>query len=145
MRRIVGPLAMAAVAALVCVPAVAGAQPAPIDSDADYDYEAPDEDYVWEDGDELEGGNVSEGFYRVRERPGYHWVEGAYVRGVWIEGHWAWTGAARPGQIWEAGFRGSDGYYVSGHWRPQHRGGYVWVPAHRSPSGWVDGYWRPLG
>ncbi len=145
----------------------AGAEDVP--PDAEYDDDAPDEDWVWVDGDELEDGTVQEGFYRERSLPDYTWVDGHYSdSGTWIGPHWKWVGAARPDMVWVPGHRGPDGFWVRGFWRPsakagmtwveaevvdgeivhahwqpvEVRSGYVWMPGHWLPDGkWIEGHW----
>ena len=137
---------------------------------SDWDDQAPDEDWVWEDGHEFDGGRSEEGFYRPREVPGVVWSEAHYDGGRWVPGRFVPT-AVRPGQTWVVGHRGPDGYWVVGHWRPVERPGWVWVPraqrrgvilaghwvpttrgatghlwtpGHYAIDGtWVDGHWRP--
>ncbi|MCC6621332.1 MAG: lamin tail domain-containing protein [Deltaproteobacteria bacterium] len=123
----------------------------------DPQYEAPDEDWAWEDGDVLEDGRVEEGLYRPRERSGYMWVPGHYDGGRWVPGDYRPVVRERQGWIWEPGFRGPDGYFVVGFWRPVVRPGWTWVPAGRGRHGywrplatrpdvvWVDGSWTPDG
>src|SRR5690606_29181015 len=132
--------------------------------------EAPDVDFVWVDGYELDDGRVVEGFYRERHKPGFRWVDAGYDRnGNWVECDWVPV-SRRPGHVWVSGHRGPGGYWVTGHWRPIRRAGYtwvagrwnggvyingywsptrsrhneIWVPGHWTPSGlWVEGFWRP--
>ena len=142
--------------------------PPPVQAE-DYDDEAPDEDWVWVDAQQLQDGTVAEGFYRVRSRPDYTWTPGAYVDGIWIAPRWRWIAAPRVGFTYVAGHRGPDGYWVRGYWRKQARKGFrwvarvtvnghrihghwapdvpradhVWVPGHWSRRGvWVPGHWR---
>lgn len=107
------------------------------------DYEEPDEDWVWQDGNDFEDGTTDDGFYRPRARPGYEWVEGHYENGAWVPADYRPVAPA-PGLVWEPGFRGPDGYFVTGFWRPAERPGYAWVPATRGQGGYRSGYWRPL-
>lgn len=108
------------------------------------DDEAPDEDFVWEDGDELEDGTTTDGFYRLRTRPGFAWVEGHFEGTTWVGPHWQPTAPAPAGQVWVPGHRGPDGYWVNGAWRPATRPGFVWVPAGTVDGVWVRGTWRPV-
>ncbi len=107
--------------------------------------EVPDEDWVWEDGHQLGGGRVDEGFYRPRAMPGYEWVDGHYEGSTWVPGDF--RPAGRPpaaGMVWEAGFRSSDGFFVAGSWRPAARQDSRWVPRRRVGQSWAPGYWEPV-
>ncbi|MFT7580886.1 MAG: hypothetical protein ACI9MR_002560 [Myxococcota bacterium] len=116
----------------------------PAEAPASYDDEAPDEDYVFEDGHALEDGTTVDGFYRVRTRPDYAWAAGSYTDGRWIAGHWRHTGAKRANSLWVPGHLGTDGYWVFGHWRKTARTGFAWVRGHRNPAGiLVHGHWAP--
>lgn len=138
---------------------------------SNYDEEAPDKDYVWVDGYELDDGMIAKGFYRERTRDGFVWVEGHYnTTDQWVDPHWT---PAQPnqGHVWVRGHAGLDGYWIHGHWRVirrdgyrwvapavvagvlvhghwhpiKARAGYVWSPGHRSIKGyWVPGHWRAL-
>lgn len=140
------PLALTALAAallLATAPSTAhAAEPDP--AAEEYDDEAPDEDFVWETGDELEDGTTAEGFYRVRVRPGFTWVAGRYEGGAWIPPHWAPADPPPAGKVWVRGHRGPDGYWVPGHWRPVQRDGFRWVPGRVVDGAWVHGHWTPV-
>ena len=97
------------------VPAIATAQDTGVMEDM-YDAESPDEDWVWEDGYELDSGEVVEGFYRPRIRDGFAWRDGYWDMDVWVPGGWEPQGI-RDGYVWTRGFRGVDGYWVPGQWR----------------------------
>ena len=121
----------------------AAANSAP-DQVAEFDEEAPDEDWVWVDGDDLEDGTAVKGFYRIRARPNYVWVEGTMTDGVWIAPHWRWTGEARAAHVHVRGHRGPDGYWVRGYWRPETRAGHRWVVHTRAGGVRVHGHWAPV-
>ena len=109
-----------------------------------YDMDAPDEDYVWEDGHELEDGTVIQGYYRVRTRPGHTWVAGHYANGAWVSAHWKAAAPAPAGNVWVAGHRGRDGFWIPGHWRLAKRPDHKWVPARVVNGAWVHGHWVPV-
>ena len=92
------------------VPSVASAQDMGEMGDM-YDAESPDIDWVWEDGYELENGEVVEGFYRPRARSGYVWRDGYWDMDAWVPGGWE-PESMRDGYVWTQGFRGLDGYWV---------------------------------
>lgn len=116
----------------------------PADETAEYDADAPDEDFVWEDGDELEDGSKTDGFYRRRTVAGATWVPGHYEGRVWVAPDWRPNGGAKHGQVWVHGRRGRDGYWVAGQWRPATRAGFTWTPGRVVGGVWVDGDWVPL-
>ena len=128
-------LRFAALVTLLGAPSIAAAQ--------DWDDGAPDVDWVYEDGYELEGVATQQDFYRQRARSGYRWVGGQYVDGVWVRPHWVPT-KKRADAVWVRGHVGVDGYWVPGHWRMVSRDGYEWVAGYRADAGWVAGFWRPI-
>jgi len=145
-------------------PADAAPQP------ATFDDHAPDLDWVWVDGHDLEDGTVVEGFYRVRSRNDFAWVDGAVSGGAWVAPRWRPNADAAAGKVYVRGHRGANGYWAQGHWRRAERDGFTWtatatgddgtagghwvpankkkglawVPGHWTADGWVDGFWRRL-
>lgn len=151
--------------AFLFAPAVAAAQ------SVELEVEAPDEQWVWEDGYFRPDGTLVEGFYRQQSREGFEWVPGHLEGEVWVEPQWRWVGAQRQGYVLVQGGVGEDHYWIPevwrpvtladhdwvdgrwegnvwvvGHWRPRvaARPGFVWDPGHWTPTGqWVEGHWRP--
>jgi hypothetical protein len=103
-------------------------------------------------------------------RPGFYWVPGQTIYGVWWPGYWApvgpapfgyvyvdgwweddvyvdgyWRSEEREGWEWVEGYYLDDGGYVRGHWRPQSEApeGYVWEAGFWDGEDMVDGFWRP--
>lgn len=111
------------------------------------------------------------GCWRLRQRPGYIWVEGRWLddgylpgywqpvrtRGrewAWVPGYWdghrwfpgRWRPRARSGWIWAEGHWSRGGEWIAGCWRPlsANRPGWDWESGFWDPQGrWVDGFWRP--
>ena len=108
----------------------------------DYDHDAPDIDWVWEDGYELDG-RTYDGFYRPRSRDGYTWRGAYWEDEVYVPGGWLPV-STRSGYTWERGYRGADGFWVPGHYRRTYRKNYEWVPGERVDGLWQPGYWRPI-
>lgn len=80
--------------------------------------------------------------------PQFVWVE-PYTTdgGVFIKGHWKYTGPTKRNKVWVAGHYNSEGKWVVGHWKllghPRPHKGAHWNPGHRGPRGrWVPGHWR---
>lgn len=108
----------------------------------DVDDKAPPLNYVWEDGYELDG-KTQLGFYRLKDRDDSAWVAAAYTNERWVPPHWQ---PAKPKQdlIRVYGFRGSDGFWVTGHWRERLRKEFVWLPEGKDDDGnIIAGYWKP--
>lgn len=129
---------------------------------------APGDNYIHEEARPLGDERAVPGFWRVKEKPGFVWVEGRwqndiYIPGfwrpaharrgqVWIPGHWygrrwiagRWRPAFRPGYAWMEGHWTREGEWVEGFWMPNRmrRGDQVWEPGYWGPRGWVEGYWR---
>src|SRR5690606_23492732 len=83
------------------------------------------------------------GFYRVRNRPGFTWMDGHYdASNRWVDAGWRPTRQLRN-QVWVAGHRGDDGFWIEGQWRQASRPNQRWVEGRRNGSRWVDGYWQP--
>lgn len=78
--------------------------------------------------------------------PNFVWVDPHRApNGTFIEGHWKYTGPARPGNAWVPGHRAPNGKWVPGHWKavPRAKRGGAWVPGHYGPKGkWIPGHWR---
>lgn len=132
---------------------------------------SPGEDYVRVEitllGDDL----AVPGCWRLRQRPGYIWVDGRWLddgylpgywqpartRGrewAWVPGYWdghrwfsgRWRPRARSGWAWNEGHWSRGGEWIMGCWRPlsANRPGWDWEPGFWDPQGrWVDGFWRP--
>jgi hypothetical protein len=110
------------------------------------------------------------GFWRLRVRPGFTWVDGRWdsdnfipgfwrpnvVRDkntAWVAGHWAgqrwiagqWRPASRKGFGWVEGHWSKNGEWLEGSWRPVQTAarGMIWEPGFWGPRGWVEGFWRP--
>lgn len=110
------------------------------------------------------------GFWRLRVRPGFTWVDGrlendVFIPGAWrpkqtrgkdwawVGGHWAgrrwiagfWRPSARRGFTWVEGHWNRNGEWQEGFWRPLEVAarGMVWEPGFWGPKGWVEGFWRP--
>lgn len=126
------------------VPGAAFAEEGAGEAAGEYDDDAPDEDFVWEDGDQLEDGTTLDGFYRLRSRPGFVWTPGHYEGGSWVAPDWRPTRPAPRGQVWVPGHRGADGYWIAGQWRPIARKGFVWTPGRLVGGEWVHGHWTPV-
>jgi hypothetical protein len=130
----------------------------------------PGQEYVHVDAFSLGAEIGVPGFWRLRVRPGFVWVDGHMeneifipgfwrperMRGknwAWAGGHWAgrhwiaghWRPNFRRGFVWVDGHWNRDGEWVEGFWRPQAapERGMVWEPGYWGPSGWVEGFWRP--
>ncbi|MCA9516521.1 MAG: hypothetical protein KC635_16385 [Myxococcales bacterium] len=96
--------------------------------------------FVWvpghvDDDDVFEGG-----FWRDVARDGFVWVDGYYDEGgAWYGGHWAPT-EPRPGYVWVPGYA-VNGVWYDGFWRPDDRPGYTWVPGGWCDGRFVSGHW----
>ena len=82
--------------------------------------------------------------YTPTPRPGWSWITGVYVRGVYHPGHWVpATTPPRADLIWVAGHWANDAY-VDGYYRVQHKPDYIWVDGYYAADGiWIEGYWGP--
>lgn len=91
-----------------------------------------------------QGGIYVEGYWRLAERGGWSWVDGYYLAdGTYVAGHWAPSGKAPSGYVWESGFFDGEAWH-EGFWRPQLRAGYTWVNAWFDQDGvYHGGYWMP--
>ena len=123
--------------AILLVPAVAAAQ------EIDVEVEAPDEEWVWEDGYFKPDGTLVEGFYRQRAREGFEWVPAHLEGETWVEAQWRWVGAPRAGYVLVTGRVGDDRYWIPEVWRPTQLAGHDWVEGHMEGNVWVVGHWRP--
>jgi len=110
------------------------------------------------------------GFWRLRVRPGFAWVDGhmendIFIPGfwrpkksrgkdwAWVGGHWAgrhwiagrWRQSFRRGYAWVEGHWDRNGEWLEGFWRPTEspKRGMTWEPGYWGPGGWVEGFWRP--
>jgi len=120
---------------VLCVPALAQAQ-------GKYDDGAPDEDLVFVEGYQPEGGVAVQGFYRPRARPGTKWVRGHFDAAKWVAPHFRPV-RKKAGSTWVRGHRGPDGFWVSGHWRKVNQPGHRWVAGRLTAGRWRHGHWRP--
>lgn len=109
-----------------------------------FDDEAPDRDWVWVDGHVLKDGTVHEGFYRIRSRNNFMWIEGKVQEGTWHAPHWEPMNEADPGTAYVRGHRGANGYWAQGYWRPETRQGFTWTETTTSEAGTVAGHWVPV-
>lgn len=88
--------------------------------------------------------------YALPPKPGQNFVWVAphtTSEGVFIKGHWKYTGPAKKGKVWVPGHYNPNGKWIPGHWKllgsPKPFKGSVWVPGHRGPRGrWIPGHWR---
>ncbi len=77
-------------------------------------------------------------------RPGWVWVEGAWLGPRWRPGYWR-PSAVRLGWLWVPGYW-TGTVYVDGYWREEGRPGQAWVDGYYDEEGsWVPGYWAPAG
>jgi hypothetical protein len=86
-----------------------------------------------------------EGYYRVADRDGWVWVEGAYTAdGRYIPGHWRPLERPPKGYVWEPGFYDGE-VWVEGFWRPAGVRGFLWVEAGYDSDGlYRGGFWEPV-
>ena len=86
-----------------------------------------------------------DGYYRVDNRDGWVWVQGAYLDdGAFESGTWMPEEEVPDGYVWEGGlFDGEQ--WVDGFWRPGQRVGFAWVGSAYDEEGlYRAGYWLPL-
>lgn len=70
--------------------------------------------------------------------------------GIFIHGHWNYTGPGVKGKAWIKGHFNNDGVWVPGYFGKikrtppnPHHPNKVWIPRHRGPHGrWVPGHWK---
>ncbi|MEW6516388.1 MAG: hypothetical protein AB1439_05715 [candidate division FCPU426 bacterium] len=131
----------------------------------------PGSAYIWVEPYSLQEDVVVPGFWRLRDRAGFIWVDGywngAYFcpgywkplkscgsQWVWVPGHWwgkywiegKWRPAKRTGYTWREGHWTRNGEWEEGYWVPvkSPKPGLVWVPGFWLANGtWKEGYWRP--
>ena len=108
-----------------------------------YDDDAPDIDYVWEDGYTMPDGTVVEGFYRQSVREGYVWEDAYWDGDTFVPPGWRYL-EPRPGYVYVPGYRGPDGYWVNGEWRPEKKAGYVYVETRITGDDIQPGHWEPV-
>lgn len=81
-------------------------------------------------------------WYRPAPRPGYVWVAGAVVRGIYVAGYWRpTTPPPTPEHIWVDGYWDGD-VWVDGYWRIDEIDGMIWIDGEYDDYGaYEDGYW----
>ena len=80
--------------------------------------------------------------FRPAPRPGYVWVAGSIVRGVYVAGYYRPT-APPPTEdhIWVDGYWDGD-VWVDGYWRIEEIDGMIWIDGeYDDGGGYEDGYW----
>lgn len=104
----------------------------------------PGPNYIWVDVVVLNGEVCAPGFWRLRTRSGYLWVNGYWDGDRYIPGYWRPRQARGSSWVWAPGHWAGK-YWIEGHWRPARRSGYQWEIGHWDRSGnWHDGHWRPV-
>ena len=80
--------------------------------------------------------------YRPAPRPGYIWIAGSIVRGVYVAGLWRpTTPPPTEEHIWVDGYWDGD-VWVDGYWRIDEIDGMIWIDGEYDDSGTYDyGYW----
>jgi hypothetical protein len=84
------------------------------------------------------------GFWRLRVRPGFTWVDGHWDSDNFIPGFWRPNVARDKNTTWVAGHWAGQ-RWIAGQWRPLSRKGFAWVEGHWTKNGeWLEGFWRPV-
>ena len=95
---------------------------------------------VWVPQHKLRTGSVLPGHWRPAAKPGFVWVTGNTVEGVWGAGYWKPAGVAPAGKIWVKGYW-QNGKWHAGRWHPKKKG--TWVPGHHGPRRrWIPGHYK---
>lgn len=78
--------------------------------------------------------------------PNFVWVTPhKKPNGVFVPGHWNFTGPKKPHKVWVPAHRTCTGKLIPGHWKPlnQAKPKSVWIPGHFGPRGkWIPGHWK---
>ena len=81
-------------------------------------------------------------YYRPAPRPGYVWIAGAVVRGIYVAGYWRPTAPPpTPQHVWVDGYWNGD-VWVDGYWRIDEIDGMIWIDGEYDDGGaYGEGYW----